>query len=308
MEYGHHTIWTHIVPHCTNYRCVYYILYSLSSNSMAQAVAFQAALTRIGFSQAAVTAINNNGINSTVDLIGINDKDTAQILKIIRTADPPVIVPYIAQKRLNIFCYWVNRRTRLNEPIDAGHFNQAALDTYGRLLSFEINQDDETATQVKPPAEYKTGSKWKPFKEGAIAYFSSVKGAHNIPLAYVIREQEIPDPNAVYQTEYHRLISITPLTGIEYEDDNGRVFDFLKSWTLNGPAWTWMRAFNLTRNGRASWQALVNHFEGDAQRDRVKDHAYAAIAAAKYYGDRKKFTFETYVTIHQDSYADLSQY
>jgi hypothetical protein len=52
----------------------------------------------------------------------------------------------------------------------------------------------------------------------------------------------------------------------------------------------------------------MNHFEGDAQRDRVKDHAYAAIAAAKYYGDRKKFTFETYVMIHQDSYADLSQY
>jgi hypothetical protein len=135
---------------------------------MAQAVAFQAALTRIGFSQAAVTAINNNGINSTVDLIGINDKDTAQILKIIRTADPPVIVPYIAQKRLNIFCYWVNRQTRLNEPIDAGHFNQAALDTYGRLLSFETNQDDETATQVKPPAEYKTGSKWKPLKRGPL--------------------------------------------------------------------------------------------------------------------------------------------
>jgi hypothetical protein len=162
--------------------------------------------------------------------------------------------------------------------------------------------------QVKPPPEYKTGSKWKPFKEGAIAYFSSVKGAHNIPLAYVIRETEIPDPNAVYQTEYHQLVSITPLAGIEYEQDNGRIFDLLKSWNLNGPAWTWMRAFNHTRNGRASWQALVNHFEGEAQRDRVKDHAYAAIASAKYYGDRKKFTFETYMTINQDSYANLSQY
>ena len=64
---------------------------------MAQAVAFQAALIRIGFSQAAVAAMNNNGLNSTIDLIGINDKDTAQILKIIRTATPPVIVPYIAQ-------------------------------------------------------------------------------------------------------------------------------------------------------------------------------------------------------------------
>jgi hypothetical protein len=74
---------------------------------MAQAVAFTAALNRIGFSQAAIAALNANGINSTTDLVRLNDKDTAQILKIIRTADPPVIVPYIAQKRLNIFCHWV---------------------------------------------------------------------------------------------------------------------------------------------------------------------------------------------------------
>jgi len=104
------------------------------------------------------------------------------------------------------------------------------------------------------------------------------------------------------------LISITPLQGIEFEDDNGRVFDLLKSWTINGHAWTWMRAFNSTRNGRSAWLALINHFEGDAQRDRVKDQAYASIAAAKYYGERKKFSFETYVTIHQDAYADLVQY
>jgi hypothetical protein len=65
---------------------------------MAQAVAFQAALTRIGFSQAAVQAMNNNGIDTTMDLIGLDDKDTAQILKIIRTANPPIVVPYIAQK------------------------------------------------------------------------------------------------------------------------------------------------------------------------------------------------------------------
>jgi len=176
----------------------------------------------------------------------------------------------------------------LNETIDAGNFNQAALDTYGCLLSFEANQEDETATQVKLPAEYKMGIKWKPFKEGAIAYFSSVKGAHSIPLAYVIREQEIPDLTVVYQTEYHRLLSITLLVGIEYEEDNGRVFDFLKSWTLKGPAWTWMRAFNSTRNGRASWQVLIIHFEGKAQRDRVKDHAYAVITAAWYYGNARK--------------------
>jgi hypothetical protein len=59
-----------------------------------------------------------------------------------------------------------------------------------------------------------------------------------------------------------------------------------------------MRAWNATQNGREAWLALIAHFEGDAQRDRVKDHAYASIASA----------FEAYVTIHQDAYSDLVQY
>jgi hypothetical protein len=69
-----------------------------------------------------------------------------------------------------------------------------------------------------------------------------------------------------------------------------------------------MRAFNSTRNGRASWETLTAHFQGDVHRDRVKDQAYAAISAPKYYGEHKKFSFETYVSIHHDSYADLEQY
>ncbi len=63
-----------------------------------------------------------------------------------------------------------------------------------------------------------------------------------------------------------------------------------------------------TRNGHQAWVSLVNHFEGDAQQDRVKDAAYAAIAVAHYYGEKKKFSFETYVTIYQDAYSDLEQY
>jgi hypothetical protein len=59
----------------------------------------------------------------------------------------------------------VNRRTWLNKTIEAGSFNQAALDNYGRLSAFERNQDDEPTSQVKPPKVFKTGSKWKPFKE-----------------------------------------------------------------------------------------------------------------------------------------------
>jgi len=59
------------------------------------------------------------------------------------------------------------------------------------------------------------------------------------------------------------------------------VFDLLKSWTVNGPARTWMRPHNSLRDGQQAWLSLVNHFEGEAQHDRVKDNANAAIAAAR---------------------------
>jgi hypothetical protein len=123
----------------------------------------------------------------------------------------------------------------------------------------------EEETTVKAPTKFKTITKWKAFKDGTIAYFNSLKGKHNIPLACIIQDSEIPQPNQAYQSEHHRLIEITPLNGIEYEEDNGKVFDLLKSWTINGPAWTWMRAFNSTRNGRQAWLSLVTHFEGNAQ-------------------------------------------
>ncbi len=40
-------------------------------------------------------------------------------------------------------------------------------------MTYEAKEEDVV---VKPPAEFKTGSKWKPFKEGAIAYFNPSKG------------------------------------------------------------------------------------------------------------------------------------
>jgi len=141
-------------------------------------------------------------------------------------------------------------------------------------------------------------------KEDVKQLMKIVRGGHGVPIipvpfSYVICEDAIPgDLAAAYPSEHARLIATTPHAGLEFETDNGQVFDHLKSWTLNGPAWTWIRSFNTSRNGRAAWQALLDHYEGDAQKDRVKDAAYASIAQACYFGDRKRFSFETYITIH----------
>jgi hypothetical protein len=83
-------------------------------------------------------------------------------------------------------------------------------------------------------------------------------GTHRIPLISLIRDQEIPDTNAMHQSKHHQHISITPLDGVEYKDYTGKDFDLIKSWTLYGPAWT--REWNSYQNGRGAWLALVAHF------------------------------------------------
>jgi len=203
--------------------------------------AFNAALIRIGFSQEAVASINQNQVMVSENLIGMTKDNVEQLVKIVRGGHgvPVITVPFMAQKRFATFCYWVNRRSRLGEDISSGLFTPQAVINYGHLMAQE-DKDDETEG-VKAPTEYKTGSKWKPFKEGCIAFFNTTLRMDRVPFSYVIRPDAAPgDPLAAYATEHARLIAITPHAGLEYETDNGRVFDYLKSWTLNGPAWTWI--------------------------------------------------------------------
>jgi hypothetical protein len=75
------------------------------------------------------------------------------------------------------------------EAIDVGLFNQAAMETYGTIMTLSTK---EIEMVVKPPTKYKAGTKWKGLKEGAIAYLNGIKGKHNIPLTYIIRENKVP--------------------------------------------------------------------------------------------------------------------
>jgi hypothetical protein len=99
---------------------------------------FRALLQRFGFSQDGVQAILDNGIRTTPDLIGIDTDDIENLVKIIRASrTPPMLVSYIAQKRLSVLAYWVNRLRRLGESIAALDFTEQAAEDAGKLMAFE---------------------------------------------------------------------------------------------------------------------------------------------------------------------------
>jgi hypothetical protein len=69
------------------------------------AAQFTAALTWLGFNQESIVSLNANGLTRASDLVNLDEKDVAQILKIIWTGPPVIVVLYLAQKRLNTFCF-----------------------------------------------------------------------------------------------------------------------------------------------------------------------------------------------------------
>jgi hypothetical protein len=78
---------------------------------------------------------------------------------------------------------------------------------------------------------------------------NSKQGQASIPLAYIVREKDIPDHDAVYQMVHDQLVNKAILYGTEYNHNNGVVFDLLQSLTLNGPAWSWISGFPNKRMG-----------------------------------------------------------
>jgi hypothetical protein len=71
----------------------------------------------------------------------------------------------------------------------------------------------------------------KPFKEGFIALFNTNLGMDWVPFSDIICLDATPsDPLAEYPKEHTHLIVITPHVDMEFETDQGRIFDHLKSW------------------------------------------------------------------------------
>ena len=78
----------------------------------------------------------------TAHLDFYDEKDIAQVLKIVRAGPPALVVPYLAQKKLEIFCFWASKHNRLNEPLDPALFTQPAINTYGAMMALSTQEED----------------------------------------------------------------------------------------------------------------------------------------------------------------------
>lgn len=272
----------------------------------------RAALQRCGFNVATANYIIAQGFETSDDLLLVSENDISTMVRnSVRGNNVPATVtfPFLAVKKLTAFRHWCAGRSRTGQDFDPEEFTNEELVIALQTLREEEdrNEADEDLKPDKPDL-LKTLSGWTKFQEKLINYLEQIRGQAKVPLTYLIRKhKEVTDEirDAEYENDEARRIATTVLEGQHYEHDNERLWRELKSLTVDGVGWTYLKRFNRKQDGRAAYFALKTQCEGQSAVLTRKNKAYNQIAKARYVGERQSFNFARYVEIHQNAYNEI---
>jgi len=279
----------------------------IQNQQAAQVDLMVAALMHLGLSQLAALEFTDNGITTMNRLRSLNEESLGRLIKQIHRDNQGagLLIPFASQQYLHAIRFWANRMYIIGSPYDINDVNEPLAEMWVESIKAEKEAATVAGDMVKLPEAFKKDTKWRQWKESLTTYIHSKIGQAGIPLAYIIRENDLPTPGEACATVHDQLVHSAILHGAEYNMNNGVVYDLLQSLTLNGPAWSWVNAYQRNHDGRGAWRSLIAYYEGDTMQARSKQECYDVIAKASYQGHKRNFDFGSYVAILQQAHQDL---
>ncbi len=299
---------------------------------MADAVAMRAAFTRLGFSnQAALTIVNDQGINSVEELSILTDHEVETLCKVVRRPggqianpnageagqpdnipNPGINVPLRAENNMKLAAYYCRFREKTSRATTPANIELDPVRTVRPL------RDWENAHEEQEPEEGLINAKdWHKMLEALEEYLRRCLGVTKIPLAYVVRENEAvtadPDPDAAnrgWSSMQDEMIGRAPIMQAgqpvgNYLTDRATVWDKIASLTRDQPCWTYVKAAQRTRDGRMAFKALMNHYLGDNMVGILASSVERKLTSTKYYGKKRRWNFEKYASVHVEQHGIL---
>ncbi len=274
--------------------------------------AFRAALGRIGFSaeaQNAVTDEGMGGIANITQLARLHKDQIKRVCKVLRDNEVPVSV--MAEQMFEAMRYWVKQRLRLQQPVASALFTEEVAEETAQR--FAIAQDELAAKAtdkegLKMPDKFKHGTNFRVYDEVMDTYLNQFLGVSNVPINYVVRKQDEPEEDAVYENEAEEAVAIAPLVGDVFDIDNRRVYGIIKSLIIEGPAWAFITpTVDRAKDGRAAWLLLRDHYGNESFMNRDIEEAYNQIDALHYKKEYANFSFEDFITQLTKHYNTLER-
>ena len=291
-------------------------------------------LTTIGFTPLIRMALRMQGVTTITSLLGMTDDDVDDLCSNMRkpggdmfnpahleNPDLPERVPdlgtaigRIHQERLKQLAFYYSYLTLVNRNFVAQH---ATVEELVRLWKYKKNLENikeiKKDGEDKYPDKFSNAKSSREFIESIENWIGEHYGVDEIPLAYVIREEEeiLPirdDPLPIGQPTFdEELIRRASHGGEIWAANNSKVWQMIRQVTHGTDAWSFVKAYARAQDGRSAYFALKSHYMGTDFVNKVKLHADAQLETLNWNGKAKHFTWDKFISRLTSAFADLAE-
>jgi hypothetical protein len=130
-------------------------------------------------------------------------------------------------------------------------------------------------------------------------------------LDYVVRpyievNPEAEDPAEEYETVEQYMTARAPHMGRSFVNDRRKVWDIMSNISGKHSCFVYIKPALRTMNGREAYMLLFDHFLGPNNVGNMASASDTRLTITLYNGEKKRFTWETYVRINTEQHSVLS--
>jgi hypothetical protein len=179
------------------------------------------------------------------------------------------------------------------------------------VCSYRDQQHHEvgfTKTDEEPDINDKD---WPRTLEKIKEYLASQYGVTGATLDYVVHpdiavKPEEEDPPENYETVDQEMTARAPNTGRAFVNDRRKVWDIMSNICGKHSCFVYIKPALRTRNGRDAYMLLFDHFLGSKKFGNMASEVETKLTDTLYNGEKERFTWETYVRIHNEQHSVLN--
>ena len=203
-------------------------------------------------------------------------------------------------KRLKLVLHWAQDFYRCSEIPDIEDLDQvqflAALTVAEERLQVRksaLEKSDQLSREASP-GNLDDERKWNTWESGLINYLSTIPGSSGVPLLYVIRENDQPEPDG-HPDFTSKCIACAPLNGPHFEADKREVHQTILSLCQGETAEDWIKDVKRQSNGRLDYECLKGHFAGEGNATRCIGEA-ERLRDTLHYKSERAMSFELFLS------------
>jgi hypothetical protein len=153
----------------------------------------------------------------------------------------------------------------------------------GATLDYDVRPDIDTKPEDEDPAE-----------------------GYYVVWPDIDTKPEAEDPVEGYETVDQEMTARVPHTGKSFVNDRRKVWDIMSNICGRHSCFLYINPALRTRNGRAAYMILFDHFLGPHNAVNMASVAETNLTGTLYNGEKKRSTWETYIRIHTEQHSVLN--